>query len=79
MQTTVQYVHEPMAHIDIGPHVFPTEKYDLLADAIRRELGVDEARFHGWEALTSNDLARVHTPQRQSIHSRSNMASCASK
>lgn len=63
MQTTVQYVHEPMAHIDIGPHVFPTEKYDLLADAIRRELGVDEARFHGWEALTSNDLARVHTPQ----------------
>ncbi|MEZ4648255.1 MAG: histone deacetylase [Candidatus Eisenbacteria bacterium] len=63
MQCTVHYVHEPLAYIDIGPHVFPTEKYDLIAEALRRDLGVEKARIHGWEALTEADLARVHTPQ----------------
>jgi acetoin utilization deacetylase AcuC-like enzyme len=58
----VQYVHETGAGIDIGDHVFPTEKYRALAAMIRSELGVGSQRFHGWEAVLDEDLDRVHTP-----------------
>lgn len=58
----VQYVHESSASIDIGDHVFPTEKYQVLARLIREELGVPSQRFHGWEPVLDEDLERVHTP-----------------
>ena len=58
----VQYVYHPDAGIDIGPHVFPTEKYALLAQYLRDELGVGDERFHGWEAVTDEEVGRVHTP-----------------
>lgn len=58
----VHYVHESIAGIDIGDHVFPTEKYGELASLIRRELGVGSQRFHGWEEVLDEDLERVHTP-----------------
>ena len=58
----VQYVHEAIAGIDIGDHVFPTEKYRELAILIKSELGVGSQRFHGWEEVLDEDLERVHTP-----------------
>jgi len=58
----VHYVHEPSAWIDIGPHVFPIEKYRLLGDLLRDELGVGPDRIHGWDVVRDEDLARVHTP-----------------
>ena len=46
----VHYVYQEDAGIDIGAHVFPTEKYALLARYVRDELHVGEERFHRWEA-----------------------------
>ena len=57
----VHYVYHPNSGIDIGPHVFPTEKYGLVARFVREELGVEERRFHGWEAVADEDVERVHT------------------
>lgn len=58
----VQYVFESHAGIDIGDHVFPTEKYRDVARLVREELGVPSRRFHGWEEVLDEDLERVHTP-----------------
>lgn len=58
----VHYVHEPGAWIDIGPHVFPIRKYQLLADYLESELHVGTARIHSREPVLDEDLARVHTP-----------------
>ena len=58
----VHYVYDTSSGSDIGPHVFPTEKYALLARYLRDELGVGDERFHGWEAVTDEDVGRVHTP-----------------
>lgn len=57
----VHYVYHMNSGIDIGPHVFPTEKYALLAQYLRDELGVGDERFHGWETVTDEDVERVHT------------------
>jgi len=59
----VAYVHHGDEVLDIGRHVFPIEKYALLAGLLRRELGVPAARFHAPEPLSRADLARVHTPR----------------
>ena len=58
----VHYVYHEDAGIDIGPHVFPTEKYARLAQYVRDELHVGDERFHPWETVTDADLARVHSP-----------------
>jgi len=58
----VHYIYHTDAGIDIGAHVFPTEKYALLAQYLRDELGVGDERFHGWEAVTDEDVERVHSP-----------------
>jgi acetoin utilization deacetylase AcuC-like enzyme len=60
--SSVHYIYHPNSGIDIGPHVFPTEKYALLAQYLRDELSVGEERFHGWETVTDEDIQRVHTP-----------------
>lgn len=61
--SSVHYVFEGRALVDIGEHVFPTTKYRLLAEAIRNELQVPAARFHGWDDIVDEDLERVHTPR----------------
>jgi acetoin utilization deacetylase AcuC-like enzyme len=59
----IPLIYSARYHIDIGPHVFPTEKYRLVyqtvtASALATELSVVEP-----EAATWHDLAHVHTPQ----------------
>jgi acetoin utilization deacetylase AcuC-like enzyme len=60
-QAQVHYVEHPDATIDIGPHVFPTEKYGILPHLLRSELGIPDERFHAADTLAEDDLARVHT------------------
>lgn len=60
---SVHYVHQEHSAVDIGDHVFPTEKYGLLAQYLRDELHVGDERFHGWEDVFDEDLERVHTPR----------------
>ncbi len=57
----VHYVEHPDAGLDIGPHVFPVEKYSIIPRLLRSELGVPEHRLHRAEHLGEEDLARVHT------------------
>jgi len=58
----VHYAYERSALVDIGSHVFPMEKYGLLAQLIREELQSAPAHWHGWESIADEDLERVHTP-----------------
>ena len=59
---SVHYVHHPDQDLDIGPHVFPVEKYRILCGRLRSEVGVDDARWHEAEAVDRADLERVHDP-----------------
>jgi acetoin utilization deacetylase AcuC-like enzyme len=52
-------VHSLRYQIDIGPHVFPTRKYRLVADSLSRHEGV---AFREPEPATWDQLALVHTP-----------------
>ena len=63
MRPSIHYVYESIAGIDIGDHVFPTEKYELLARAVREQLGVPPTRIHPWDDVFEEDLERVHTPR----------------
>ena len=57
----VHYVHEERSVIDIGEHVFPIQKYQILARLLVDELRVPSERWHGFAALQTGDLERVHT------------------
>jgi len=57
----VHYVHHPQPTIDIGPHVFPVEKYGILCERIRSEVGVEDARWHEAGPVERADLERVHS------------------
>jgi acetoin utilization deacetylase AcuC-like enzyme len=58
----VHYVHHPQQTLDIGPHVFPVEKYAILCAWLRDEVGVPDARWHEAGPVERADLERVHTP-----------------
>ena len=51
----------PDADIDIGPHVFPVQKYRLIPPRLLSELGVEADRLHEPDSLGQDDLRRVHT------------------
>jgi acetoin utilization deacetylase AcuC-like enzyme len=60
-------VYSPHYHIDIGTHVFPTLKYQLLHDRIRAENNdgrpVPATVFVEPAPASWDDLALVHTPE----------------
>lgn len=56
----VHYVHHPQQSIDIGAHVFPVEKYGILCAWLRREVGVEDERWHEAGPVDRTDLERVH-------------------
>ncbi|NNF12026.1 MAG: histone deacetylase [Gemmatimonadetes bacterium] len=56
----VHYVHHPVPTLDIGPHVFPVDKYAILNDWLRSEVGVDDHRWHEAGPVDRTDLERVH-------------------
>ena len=77
----VHYVEHPEAPIDIGPHVFPIEKYGILPRLLRSELGVGDERFHPADHLEEDDLPRVHSTLYLSDlqHARTTPATAASE
>ena len=77
----VHYVEHHDANIDIGPHVFRTEKYGIVPRVLRSELGVGDERFHSANRLEEDDLARVHTAAYISDlqHARNTPATAASE
>ena len=57
----MKVVYSPRYHIDIGTHVFPTRKYQLLYERVRSAgLAVDIVEP---EPVSWTDLALVHTPE----------------
>ena len=77
----VHYVEHPDASIDIGPHVFPIEKYRILPRMLRSKLGIGDEHFHSAERVEDDDLARVHTAAYISDlqHARTTPATAASE
>ena len=50
-ESRVHYVHHGEIRLDIGPHVFPIEKYLILSRWLSRESGIDAERIHAAEAI----------------------------
>src|SRR5687768_9746667 len=57
----MRVIYSSRYHIDIGAHVFPTRKYQLLHDRIRER--VREAMFIEASPASWDELALVHTPE----------------
>src|SRR5262245_5233868 len=55
----MRLVYSPRYHIDIGPHVFPTTKYALVYERIRRSYS--SVAFIAPQPATWDELALVHT------------------
>ncbi|MBM4195427.1 MAG: histone deacetylase, partial [Gemmatimonadetes bacterium] len=56
-------VYSPQYGIDIGPHVFPTEKYRLVHARLVESRLVDPADAIEPTPAAWDDLALVHTAQ----------------
>lgn len=56
-------VHAPQYRCDIGPHVFPMEKYDLVRRALIEARDVAEAEILHPEPSPREDLLLAHTPE----------------
>ena len=56
-------VYSARYHIDIGPHVFPTRKYQLVHARLLETGVIDADNVIQPEPATWDDLARVHTPE----------------
>jgi acetoin utilization deacetylase AcuC-like enzyme len=54
---SARIVYSARYRVDIGPHVFPTRKYDLVYDALGRPSAIDPP------PATWEDLSLVHTPE----------------
>jgi len=54
----LHFAHAEQPPIDIGEHVFPTSKYALLAALLKERFPA--SRFHAFEAVQDEDVARVH-------------------
>lgn len=55
-------VYHPQYDLDLGPHVFPSQKFKMIHDALIAEGIADEADFVQPEAAPDEDVLRVHTP-----------------
>jgi acetoin utilization deacetylase AcuC-like enzyme len=63
MAPEVHYSMSEVENIDIGTHVFPTEKYPLVRAGLVEALHVPLSRIHSGRRASEEDLERVHTPR----------------
>lgn len=56
-----RWVTSPYYRVDIGPHVFPTHKYELVLGRLRAEDGVVDADIVEPGPAAAEDVLRVHT------------------
>ncbi len=62
MSPDAAFVHSPGYRCDIGPHVFPMEKFDRIRDRLVSE-GLDPAAILEPAEAPRADLLLVHTPE----------------
>jgi len=63
MSTAAIVVHSPRYFCDIGPHVFPTEKFAHVRAVLTNEREVESGEIHEPEPAARADLLRAHTPE----------------
>jgi len=55
-------VYHPRYDLDLGPHVFPSQKFKMVHDALLEEGLADEGDFLEPGSALDDDVLRVHTP-----------------
>lgn len=60
---SVPLVHHADYYSDIGVHVFPTQKFRLVLEGIRRQVGDFDSCVHVPSPATRKQLLRVHTAE----------------
>ena len=55
-------VYHPRYDLDLGPHVFPSQKFKMVHDALLQEGIANENDFLEPEPAADEDVLRVHTP-----------------
>ena len=55
-------VYHPRYDLDLGPHVFPSEKFKMIHDALLGEGVAAESDFLEPQPAADEDVLRVHTP-----------------
>ncbi len=55
-------IYHPQYDLDLGPHVFPSEKFKMIHDALLEEGIAESADFLQPEMAPDEDVLRVHTP-----------------
>lgn len=60
---SVPIIYHPEYFSDIGPHVFPTEKYHLIYEALITQIPALALCGHEPETATREQLLRVHTAE----------------
>jgi acetoin utilization deacetylase AcuC-like enzyme len=61
--TGLPVVHHPAYEFDIGPHVFPTQKYRLIRDRLIQDGTITESDIIPPEPATDEQVALVHTAE----------------
>jgi acetoin utilization deacetylase AcuC-like enzyme len=56
-------VYHDKYHLNLGPHVFPSEKFRLTAEKLRADGIASDEDFLEPEPATDTDMLRVHTPE----------------
>jgi len=59
----MHFAYSPASIADIGLHVFPIEKYRLVAQSLRELHHIPQSAFVEPEPATREQLLRVHTEQ----------------
>jgi len=57
----MHFVYSPLYYADIGIHVFPIKKYQLVAQALRQQHQIPDSAFVAPPTATEEQLLRVHT------------------
>ncbi len=55
-------VYHPRYDLDLGPHVFPSQKFKMVHDALLEEGLADQSDFLEPAPAADDDVLRVHTP-----------------
>src|SRR5712664_1950068 len=55
-------VYHPRYDLDLGPHVFPSQKFKMVHDVLLEEGLADENDFVEPPPATDEEVLRVHTP-----------------
>ncbi len=59
----MKFVYSPLYKTDIGPHVFPTEKYDMVIERLRAEGFITERDLVEPDRPTDDELRKIATQE----------------